>query len=308
MSGSLDGATDRLFAADGAGPQSAAMAAAGGGVWEGTLPATSCGASVAWWIEVTFADEETVTSPTNAPAAAWTASSAAVRVTLLEDDGQTAAGWGVTNIQVAGGAWRRGVPAGLGDRGDPTQDFDGSGACWLTENGAGNTDVDGGPTILTSRELPVTAAGPLFLRYARWFTNDDADIDRLRTEYSPDGGATWLLVEQTGGFAGWEERTVRLDTIAAPGKVVRVRFLATDNPNDSVTEAAIDAVRLEVLECDTTEPRPEDVDGDGVIGFGDLLAILAAFGPCEGGPCPADVDGDGSVSFNDLLAVLAAWD
>ena len=308
VDGSLKGASVRLLADDGAGPQSAAMLPAGGGVWQGTLPSTTCGATVAWWIEVTFADEEVVTSPANAPASAWTATSATGRVAILDDDGQTPAGWTVSNIQITGGAWQRGVPAGLGDRGDPTVDFDGSGACWLTENGPGNTDVDGGPTILTSREIPVPADGPLVLRYARWFTNDDADIDRLRTEYSPDGGATWLLVEQTGGFAGWEERTVRLDAVATPGAVIRVRFLATDNPNDSVTEAAIDAVRLEVLECNSTEPQPEDVDGDGVIGFGDLLAILAAFGPCEGGPCPADVDGDGAVSFNDLLAVLAAWD
>jgi uncharacterized membrane protein len=49
----------------------------------------------------------------------------------------------------------------------------------------------------------------------------------------------------------------------------------------------------------------EDVDGDGAIGFADLLAILAAWGPCPG--CAEDVTGDGTVGFADLLAALAAW-
>ena len=36
--------------------------------------------------------------------------------------------------------------------------------------------------------------------------------------------------------------------------------------------------------------------------FEDLLAILAAWGPCEG--CPADVTGDGRVDVEDLVIVL----
>ncbi len=49
-----------------------------------------------------------------------------------------------------------------------------------------------------------------------------------------------------------------------------------------------------------------DVDDDGVVGFSDLLAVLAAWGPCDGA-CPADVDNDGTVGFSDLLVVLGAW-
>ena len=50
---------------------------------------------------------------------------------------------------------------------------------------------------------------------------------------------------------------------------------------------------------------PADVDGSGTVGFADVLAVLADWGPCEG--CDGDVDGDGTVGFEDLLAVLAAW-
>ncbi|MBT8484153.1 MAG: CRTAC1 family protein [Phycisphaerales bacterium] len=50
---------------------------------------------------------------------------------------------------------------------------------------------------------------------------------------------------------------------------------------------------------------PEDVDRDGLVAFTDLLALLAAWGPCA--DCVSDLDGDGDVGFGDLLAVLAQW-
>ncbi|MHC5115376.1 MAG: hypothetical protein ACYTGP_13220, partial [Planctomycetota bacterium] len=48
-----------------------------------------------------------------------------------------------------------------------------------------------------------------------------------------------------------------------------------------------------------------DIDGDGEVGFDDLLGVLAAWGPC--GACDEDLDGDGEVGFQDLLIVLSAW-
>lgn len=50
---------------------------------------------------------------------------------------------------------------------------------------------------------------------------------------------------------------------------------------------------------------PGDVDGDGIVGVEDLLAVLGAWGACPG--CPEDVNGDGVVNIEDLLEVLAAW-
>jgi hypothetical protein len=48
---------------------------------------------------------------------------------------------------------------------------------------------------------------------------------------------------------------------------------------------------------------PGDVDGDGVVGFEDILAVLSAWGACPP-ECPEDLDGDGMVGFSDLLLVL----
>ncbi len=57
---------------------------------------------------------------------------------------------------------------------------------------------------------------------------------------------------------------------------------------------------LEYLSFDTC---PWDLDGDGDVGVGDLLILLAAWGPNPGHP--ADFDGNGNVGVSDLLALLA---
>ncbi len=51
-------------------------------------------------------------------------------------------------------------------------------------------------------------------------------------------------------------------------------------------------------------PCPGDLDGDGVVGAGDLAIVLGSWG----GPNPAaDLNGDGIVNAGDLALVLGAW-
>ncbi|NNM27445.1 MAG: VCBS repeat-containing protein [Phycisphaerales bacterium] len=54
-----------------------------------------------------------------------------------------------------------------------------------------------------------------------------------------------------------------------------------------------------------TVALPGDIDGDGMVGLTDLLAVLSAWGVCEG--CRADLDVDGLVGLSDLLVVLSNW-
>jgi len=57
-------------------------------------------------------------------------------------------------------------------------------------------------------------------------------------------------------------------------------------------------------ECDVVG----DIDGDGLVGINDFLALLAAWGPCDDcGACPADIDGDCAVGIDDFLTLLAEW-
>ena len=48
-----------------------------------------------------------------------------------------------------------------------------------------------------------------------------------------------------------------------------------------------------------------DLDGDGTVGIGDFLAVLAAWGTSPNGP--PDFDGDGTVGLADLVVLLAGW-
>jgi len=60
-----------------------------------------------------------------------------------------------------------------------------------------------------------------------------------------------------------------------------------------------------ILRVTPTTSCRADVNGDGQVNFDDLLAVLAAWGPCS--CCPEDIDAYGVVAFDDLLAVLSAW-
>jgi hypothetical protein len=48
-----------------------------------------------------------------------------------------------------------------------------------------------------------------------------------------------------------------------------------------------------------------DINGDGLVGFADVLRILANWGPCS--QCDEDVNDDGDVGFADVLIVLGDW-
>ena len=61
-------------------------------------------------------------------------------------------------------------------------------------------------------------------------------------------------------------------------------------------------------------PCPWDLNDDGTVGVGDLLALFAAWGPCPPDPCaagppscPGDFDLNGFVGVGDLLAMFANW-
>lgn len=104
----------------------------------------------------------------------------------------------------------------------------------------------------------------------------------------PDGSATITYVDdptQGDGMAENEEH------------VIHVR------PDGTFEGGRVDGFQIE-----TFDRCPTDLDGDGTVGFSDLLALLAAYGDCPGpGSCEADLDGDGNVGFSDVLVLLAEW-
>ena len=102
----------------------------------------------------------------------------------------------------------------------------------------------------------------------------------------------------------WQQSIAfRMNDFIVPTAASRMRFVLNDTPNNSVTEAAVDAVRMVATVCERSNPCPADLDGDAQVSASDLAAILAAWGQAG----PTDLDGDGTTGAPDLAAVLAAW-
>ncbi|MFT5051970.1 MAG: subtilisin family serine protease [Chlamydiales bacterium] len=189
-----------------------------------------------------------------APGDSWTRTfDACATLVLLEDNAESGADWSVVNVNLQAGSWGVPpvVPTGGGVRSDPPTDFDGSGKCFLTQDGPGNTDVDGGPTRLISRAFDVSAIADPYLSYARWFVATGGD-DVMTVEVS--NGGIWNLVESLGGTAGWEVSTFRVSDFVTPNAAVRMRFSVTDVGTGTIVEAGIDQLRIVDLICQ--EPMP----------------------------------------------------
>jgi len=250
-----------------------------------TLGARECPDRVDLYLSVDLAGGGTATDPADAPGAAHRARAHRGEVPLFEDSFERDRGWTVDNVRLSGGAFERGVPAGDGSRGDPEADADGSGSCYLTENAAGNSDVDGGPTRLVSPPLDF-ADGDGVVRYAFWLFNDDGD-DALVVEASDDAGATWTpVVEHRGGNGGWQMSEFVVSDHVVPTDGVRVRFSVADAPNNSITEAAVDAFAALRFDCEGTT----DCNGNGVP---DEEEIASGDAPdCNGNGIPDECDVD----------------
>ena len=52
-------------------------------------------------------------------------------------------------------------------------------------------------------------------------------------------------------------------------------------------------------------PCPTDLNGDGDVGFSDVVQVLSGWGVCAA--CPEDLTGEGTVDFADLLEVLSSF-
>lgn len=114
---------------------------------------------------------------------------------------------------------------------------------------------------------------------------------------------------EDGTIAGNIEWVSSVDGPIGSGRIFTVNDLSdglhllTAFITDSDGNIAQASKGIQISVRDATTP---DIDGDGIVGFSDLLELLAAFGPC-GDFCPADLDQDGMVGFSDILIVLAAW-
>jgi hypothetical protein len=233
-----------------------AMTNQGGGHWTATLPPASCSATPQFYYSFTDAQCGVATDPAGAPNNVHTAS-VGTPVPVLLDNFENNLGWASSTIGATAGLWVRAVPIyDLNWPYSPSHDFDGSGKCWVTENGYGPTDVDGGTVQLMSPQFSLTG-GPALISYAYFLYLSIADgVDRMVVEASSnDTNGPWIEVvrHDTNGGTSWHTHEIRAADLAAAGiaqtATMRLRFRVNDGGTPSTVEAALDAFKAWVLPC-----------------------------------------------------------
>jgi len=128
------------------------------------------------------------------------------------------------------------------------------------------------------------------------------DVDAVSTPEAPVAfiGGTWSGVGPFAISMPFEIDTTGLD----PGNYVRP-ITVTVSDEDIPGEAQRTLyLTMNITATDVTPACEGDVDGDGITGIGDLLALLAGYGGSE----PAlDLIEDGVIDVSDLLALLADY-
>ncbi|MBL8753837.1 MAG: VCBS repeat-containing protein [Planctomycetes bacterium] len=249
------------WSVNGAAWQQAPMLALGGGLYRAVLPVLpNCTDNLQYYVSVDDATATTWRDPPAAPAGAY-ATAAGVGMATIYETGFEAPvdGWQVVNTNLAAGAWEIATPnftisgSQLAAPHIDAENSPGTTKCWLTMNGPVNGsaalyDVDGGPTDLISPPL-YFAGSDGFISYRRWYFSSTVE-DRFEVAVSGDG-VNWVPVESVVGWGNnqWLQRSFRVGSYITPTAGVRVRFRVSDNPNNSVVEAAIDVFKAEVFTC-----------------------------------------------------------
>ncbi|MHC4082738.1 MAG: S8 family serine peptidase, partial [Planctomycetota bacterium] len=280
--------------------------------YEAVFPSFDCPSTVSYYFSAEADSGDTSYDPASAPAETYSAPAWANTDFTFQDDFETDQGWVVHDDPgLTAGSWERGVPAGGGDLGDPAQDADGSGQCYVTGLADGDNDVDDGITSLYSPVMDASDPETI-LAYWRWYssTTDGIPSDDVLTIKVSDGSNRVDLETVGPGGPETDGGWIRKEFLVAdiPGIVnsdqLQVSFLASDKGSPSNIEAGVDGFEVFTYTCGQLD-CPADIDGDGDVGVTDFLELLAAWGPNPGHP--ADIDGDGEVGVTDFLELLAAW-
>lgn len=183
-------------------------------------------------------------------------------VGAFADDAEQDRGWscGTTGDTATSGIWVRAEPIGTTYNGSQCQTetdhtTDPGQICWVTGNGtvggtAGEADVDGGKTTLLSPVFPLQGAVSATVSYWRWYTDNlgnNPNEDYWDVDVTSDG-TNWVHLEHTNASANsWNQYSFDVGTFVALTNQIRFRFVANDQTNNSLLEAAVDDFQLQVV-------------------------------------------------------------
>ncbi len=289
------------YSLDGGAYTATAMTDMGGDLYEAYLPAADCDQRFEYYFTADESTMGTVTFPD--PSEPILTVVATELLTPLADDFQTDQGWTTAVVGATSGGWQRGVPVNDPSWAyDPETDGDGSGACYLTQNVVGNTDVDGGTVRLTSPEFEMAEGGYLEYDYFLVLTNTSGGVDALLVEISDNGGTSWHEIARhtsDGGMA-WSHSRVEASAMLAAGASLttnmKVRFSANDGDPQSIVEAGVDGFEASYYFCQppwVCGDANNSGDGPDIEDLVYLVDFMFAGGPPPPNIEAMDMDGSG---------------
>ncbi len=200
------------------------------------------------------------------------------------DDVEADRGWTLTSAgdDAATGQWVRVDPNGTSYNGSPCQPEDDHTSdpgtdCFVTGNGsiggaAGEADVDGGKTTLSTPVFDLSNALSATVSYWRWYTNDlgnNPGEDSWNVDVTV-GGGSWLPLENTQeSAASWTYHEFVISDFLPMTDQVQLRFIASDvGVGGSLVEAAVDDFTLTAIRTPVTDARATGLTSrDGIISY-----------------------------------------
>ncbi|MEE8459644.1 MAG: hypothetical protein V3S08_07210, partial [Phycisphaerales bacterium] len=168
-----------------------------------------------------------------------------------------------------------------------------------------DTDLDSNPRLLDVPEVPDTGLGDLPIVDMGSYESLGGGCLAVTSQEivcHTNGTAFTVNVEGLNACTGGTTQVTLTGSGGAVGEQLCFTALVNDGGFCCSTEICIT-----IPDC-SPAALPSVLDGDGIVGMVDFLALLGAWGSCSDcGTCPADFDGDCSVGILDLLILLGNW-
>lgn len=295
-----------------------------GDLYQGVIPAQPPGTIVDYYIHALDSEGNEVFAPEGAPLETYLFLVGEVGDFMVPfaDDFEDDQNWtaGVPSDDAITGLWVRGEPNGTfvdGAAVQPDEDHSSVGTqAFITGNApfngnnAGEDDVDDGRTTLLSPVWDLSYTASPVLTYWRWYSNNlgaSPGIDMWEVEATNDGGETWIILENTSQSSNaWVQKQFKLSKYLDVSESVQVRFVASDEGDGSLIEAAVDDVVI--LAMVAFNGVYGDLNGDGIVAVEDIVLVIDyILGKIEFTQLQriaADLDSDSDVDILDVIRMV----
>ena len=324
-------------------------------LYNATLPPPVCGSNPQFYFSAAGTTSGTTTNPLDAPASYYGAV-VGEELTYFFEDMENDPNWiiGAADDDATAGIWELGDPEGTSAQpGDDHTDAPGV-LCYATDPRGGTLaqyDVDGGQTTLMTPAIDLASIDSPRIGYWRWYSNDVSAFpnqDVFVVDISNDDGENWVNVETIGPdgaevSGGWYHHEFDVGALLSLATNMRLRFIASDEINGSIIEAAIDDFAVTGFQCSAelddcnengivdsddiaagrsldanSNDIPDeceqsvgclgDIDYTGTIDLSDLQLLLSNYGTLSGATFDdGDLDDNGTVDLSDLQLMLSAY-